>query len=121
MQSMELSNIGLGAVTEKFQDELEKVVANILDPNTKAEVKRKITLTFEFAPDKENRELCDFVVEAESKLAKTRAYENKVQVGQDAEGHTDAMELIARQLSLFPEEEPAPQASSGSNVVAINQ
>ena len=34
---------------------MDKVIQNILDPNTKATAKRKITLTIELTPDDERR------------------------------------------------------------------
>ena len=39
-----------GAIEERVDYETNRVVDNILDPNTKAAAKRKITLTIEFAP-----------------------------------------------------------------------
>lgn len=117
--SMELANIGLGAVAEKFQDELQKVIANILDPNTEAKTRRKITLVFDFEPNPENRDMCGFSVSAESKLAKTKAYENVVRVGMDIEGNTDATELMTQQQqSLFDNEQPAYE---GDNVVPMTK
>lgn len=43
-----------GAFMERTDYEVKKVLDNILDANTKAVEKRKITLTFTFSPD-ENR------------------------------------------------------------------
>lgn len=118
MMSMDLNNIGLGVATEKFQDELHKVIENIVDPNTEAKIKRRITLSFTFEPDPENRERCTFTLDSEAKLAKTRAYENIVQVGMDEEGNTDAMELMAQQQEMFTQPE---QEHHRGKVVNMNQ
>ena len=40
-----------GAVQERVDYEVSRVVDNILDPNTEATAKRKITLTIELKPD----------------------------------------------------------------------
>ena len=39
-----------GAFVERVDYEMHKVIDNILDPNTKATAKRKITLTIELVP-----------------------------------------------------------------------
>lgn len=44
-----------GAITERVDYEMGRVLQNILDPNTKASAKRKITLTVEFLPDDERQ------------------------------------------------------------------
>lgn len=46
---------GRGAFEERVDYEMDKVIQNILDPNTKATAKRKITLTIELTPDDERR------------------------------------------------------------------
>ena len=40
-----------GAFEERVDYEMDKVIQNILDPNTKATAKHKITLTIELTPD----------------------------------------------------------------------
>ena len=42
---LSLETIASGTVPEKFQRALEKVLENILDPNTDAKAKRQITVT----------------------------------------------------------------------------
>ena len=61
-----------GAFEERVDYEMDKVIQNILDPNTKATAKRKITLTIELTPDDERRQI-QVSVTAKSTLA---AYEN---------------------------------------------
>jgi len=43
--------IGRGAMLERFDYELDRIVDNIIDPNTPAEKPRKIQLTITFTPD----------------------------------------------------------------------
>lgn len=42
-----------GAILERVDYEMAKILDNILDANTKATAKRKMTLTLTFAPDDE--------------------------------------------------------------------
>lgn len=44
--------MAMGAIAEITDYEVERVVANIMDPNTAATAKRKITITLTFAPDR---------------------------------------------------------------------
>lgn len=47
---VDLLNICRGAAPDLFHRALQKVNANIKDPNTNSKAKRKITITFEFKP-----------------------------------------------------------------------
>ena len=44
-------DMAMGAIAEITDYEVNRVVANIMDPNTSATAKRKITITLTFAPD----------------------------------------------------------------------
>lgn len=59
-----------GAFEERVDYEMDKVIQNILDLNTKATAKRKITLTIELTPDDERRQI-QASVTAKSTLAPT--------------------------------------------------
>lgn len=63
-----LSEIAEGAVQAKFAKEVKRVCENILDLNTDAGKKRKITLTLTYIPD-DQRNSVDVLVEAKSTLA----------------------------------------------------
>ena len=59
-----IMSMARGAFEERVDYEMDKVIQNILDPNTKATAKRKITLTIELTPD--HRRLRDGQVYARS-------------------------------------------------------
>ena len=59
-----------GAIEERVDYEMDRVMTNILDPNTKASQKRKITLSIELMPD-EDRQQIRVSVTAKSTLAPT--------------------------------------------------
>ncbi len=65
--TLTLANLGEQA-QEAFQRELDKVLENVLDPNTDATAKRKVTLTLVIAPTKA-RDSAAIAVRAESRLA----------------------------------------------------
>ena len=64
---------------------MDKVIQNILDPNTKATAKRKITLTIELTPDDERRTI-GVSVTAKSTLAATNPVATALYVTSDGNG-----------------------------------
>lgn len=63
-----LSTLADGAVELRFQEELEKLLANVDDPNTDAEKRRDLVVKLSFAPSKSRREI-EVSIEVSSKLA----------------------------------------------------
>lgn len=57
-----------GGVTERFNDELKRVLENVFDPNTDAKKKRGITMSISITPN-ERRDAAEFKVEVKSTLA----------------------------------------------------
>lgn len=103
---LNLENIGLGAVTEKFDDELFKVIGNILDPNTEVKTIRKITIDVKIKPNPDDRELCQMEVSVSSKLAPTKTLVSQLSVGLDRKtGEVNAVESVPQQRSLFPDQD----------------
>jgi hypothetical protein len=66
-KTITLAGLQEGAVEERFQVALGKVLDNIADPNTEPEKARRITLTFIFSPDKERRH-CALAIDVSEKL-----------------------------------------------------
>lgn len=75
-----LGTIADGVAEELFRGEHERVLANILDPNTAAGAKRKITLTLTFEPN-ENRRDVKVTVESKCALAPLRGHSGTIYVG----------------------------------------
>lgn len=116
MSVLPLESIGLGVVTEKYDDELCKVIDNVLDLNTDPKTQREINIKLKFKPDPENREKVSFEALVSSKLAPTKTYISSVTVGIDRRnGEMAAIENVAQQQSLFPEGE-----KGGDNVTPIS-
>lgn len=102
MIEITLANFGGGALEERFQDELKKVIKNIQDPNTDAEAKRTIDIKVTVQPMKGNRDICGYVASCSSKLGKDTALEGFITAGMDPiTGLIEASEHRPRQGTLF--------------------
>lgn len=95
---LSLDSLAQGAAVELFNCELQNVLENILDPNTKATSTRNVTLTFTIKPDEE-RDFGHGTVEVKSKLAPVKGVGMPVYIGKRA-GRAVAMERDSRQLEF---------------------
>lgn len=90
---LDLSHIAEGGLQEKLDNELEKVFDNILDLNTEAKAKRKITITLTMSSNEE-RTVVDTVMDVKAKLAPQNAVATTILVGRDFDtGQVHANEL----------------------------
>lgn len=90
---LDLSHIAEGGLQEKLDNELEKVFDNILDLNTDAKAKRKITITLTMSSNEE-RTVVDTVMDVKAKLAPQNAVATTILVGRDFDtGMVHANEL----------------------------
>lgn len=94
-------NLGCGAAEERFEDALQKVLANILDPNTKAEAIREITLKVKVKPNDLRNEAV-VLIECVPKLAPIKSFPTRIFIGQSIGGKPEAHEANANQYVLFP-------------------
>lgn len=99
-----LETMAKGAVLERFDRELTKVIRNILDPNTEAKAVRKIKIELVLKPD-EDRESADIQVKTSSSEAPPRAISSRVYIGR-RNGEPVAVEFDPRQPDLFTHGEP---------------
>jgi hypothetical protein len=110
MQNVTLDTIGGGALPELFAAELARVLANIADPNTKAESKREIAIKVTFAP-KADRDVADVSLVCSSKLAGIVKVSTTVFMGKQA-GKLVAVENDPRQSTLFDDPSAKPQLAA---------
>lgn len=82
---MALATMANGALEELFKHELDKVVENIVDPNTSEKAKRKITLEIEFKPTDDNRDLIGVEIKTKTSLAPTNGVQTKMVLGLDGD------------------------------------
>ena len=100
-----------GAIMERVDYEMNTVIDNILDPNTKATAKRKLTITIEFTPD-DNRQTIGVQSSVKSSLCPTNPVATALYVSSGERGSASAVEMVPNipgQSNLFGEdEEEAP-------------
>lgn len=89
---IDLSTFANGAVAERFDLELKKVLENISDPNTDAKKARKLTLTVTLKADDE-RDIAFVDVVAKSALAPAKGIETKIILDTDSNGKITGAEL----------------------------
>lgn len=90
---LQLSELANGAVQEKLDGELQKLFANIHDPNTAATAKRGVTIKLEFKPD-ETRKVISLSSDFTTKLAPVEGVATTVLTGKDlTTGKVEAHEL----------------------------
>jgi|LDZT01.1.fsa_nt_gi hypothetical protein len=93
-----LDNLGRGAAVEKFDDCLQEVLDNIIDPNTGIET-RSVTLKVSIKPN-DKRTLCTVAIKCESKLASAKPFITEMFVG------TDGNKAVATEHNPNQEEIP---------------
>lgn len=100
-----------GAIEERVDYEMSRVIDNILDPNTEPTAKRKLNLTIEFKPDA-NRQVISVITTAKSQLCPTNSVATSLFITGDEQGEVTAVEMVPNipgQLDFTGgEQEPAP-------------
>ncbi|MBO8083177.1 hypothetical protein F6P92_05100 [Streptococcus suis] len=92
---LDLSNIADGGLQEKLNNELARVIENILDPNTDPTVKREVSIKLVLKPN-DQRNSVDTIMEVKSKLAPQVKLSTTILVGQNYEtGEIHANELLS--------------------------
>ena len=91
-QIKQLDELMDGALTERFNMEMERVLSNVFDPNTNAKAKRQIQIIIEIAPN-ERRDAAEFKVDVKSKIAPPEAIAQTVFLHMDDVGNVTATEM----------------------------
>lgn len=82
MERVNLETFAGGALQEKFDDALEKVLQNMMDPNTPHKNKRKIQVEVTFAQN-EDRNDTSVDVSVVTKLAAVKPANTRMAIGKD--------------------------------------
>lgn len=100
-----LITLNQGAAIELFQKSLDKVLANIADPNCEAEAKRSIALKITFKPRNDRSGIrAEVEIECETKLAAHRGSTTTVFIDK-VDGELAAVESDPTQGALFDKSE----------------
>lgn len=106
-----LLQMAKGAIQERVDYEVSRVVDNILDMNTEAKVKRKVVLTIVMVPD-EDRQVVKIEASAKSTLAPVVPVGTSLVITADGNGEMILAEIVPQvpgQMSLTGEEQEAPK------------
>lgn len=106
-----IMQMGRGAFMERADYEMDRVIDNILDVNTKATAKRKITITLELVPD-EARQQIGVNVTAKSTLAVTNPATTTLFVTNDENGEMMVVEAVPQvpgQMAMDAPEQESPK------------
>ncbi|WFB60541.1 replication terminator protein [Paenibacillus sp. BR1-192] len=87
-----LESLANGGVVERFEQELEKVFANIGDPNTNAKATRKISLALTIKPD-DKREVAEVTIQATTTSAPSKELMTTIIMDRDNDGKVVGAEL----------------------------
>lgn len=111
MDKKSILEMSRGAIMERVDYEMGKVIDNILDPNTKANAKRKLTITLELVPDNERQQI---VVQttAKSTLVPTTPIITSLYVTGDGNGEMAVVEMVPQipgQMGMDGGEQDSPK------------
>lgn len=81
-----------GALTERFNYEMDRVLQNVFDLNADPKKKRQIQIVIEITPN-ERRDAAEFKVDVKSKLAQPMPVAQTVMLYQDDDGNVTATEI----------------------------
>ena len=110
-QRSSLLQMAKGAIQERVDYEVSRVVDNILDMNTEAKVKRKVTLTIVMVPD-DDRQVVKIEASAKSTLAPVTPVGTSLVITADGNGEMMLAEIIPQvpgQISMTGEVQEAPK------------
>lgn len=100
-----------GAIEEKVDYEVSRVIDNILDVNTKPDAKRKIVITLEFMPNAERKRIA-IAATAKSTLCPTSAVTTSMMITSNGNGEMVVAEMVPQipgQLNMDGTEQAKPK------------
>ena len=93
MDRKSILDMAMGAFKERADYEMSKVIENILDPNTRADKKRSITVVVELLPDSERQNLRISTV-VKSKLEPTNPISTSLFITGNENGEPTIVEMV---------------------------
>lgn len=106
-----LLQMAKGAIQERVDYEVSRVVDNLLDMNTEAKAKRKVVLTIVMATD-DDRRVVKVEASAKSTLAPVTPIGTSLVITADGNGEMMLAEIIPQvpgQISMAGDEQEAPK------------
>ena len=110
-QIRQLDELMDGALTERFNREMDRVLQNVFDPNTDPKAKRQIQIIVEIKPN-EARDRAEFKVDLKTKIAPPVPMVQMCFLYQNDAGDVTAAEItreIPGQMDMDGGEQPLPR------------
>lgn len=110
MDNAHLLDVAHGAIQERLDYELSKVIDNIDDLNTKADAVRKLTLTLSLKPDSERQNI-KMSTQVKSTLVPTNNIESALYLTESDEGKAlvEMLPQVPGQMALDGSEQDEPK------------
>lgn len=112
MNNKSIIDMANGAIKERVDYEMPRIIDNIMDPNTRADKKRSLTLQLDFTPDADRRQI-NVSVTAKSKLEPTNPVTTALHITGDSNGEVQAVEMVPQipgQQDVYGREQEEPAA-----------
>lgn len=90
--NVDLTDMANGAIQEKLEHVMGEVLDNILNPNTDAKKKRKVTINLVLTPN-ENRDAVTLDAQVKPALVPEESATTTILVGRNGKGNIEANEL----------------------------
>ena len=120
MSKVNLEEFAGGALQEKFDDAMEKVLVNLMDPNTPWKNKRKISVEITFEQN-EDRDDTSVNVSVVPKLAPVKPITTRMVIGKDiCTGEVFAQEYGSQCKGQMTLDDYSSQQVVGNDVVDID-
>lgn len=108
MIQLNVQTLASGGLIERIQEEIQRAIANICDPNTPAKKARTVTMKMTIKPN-EPRNMADVSVLVSSTLCPAEPIETGIYIGQDVRtGEVSASEVVSGEIpnqNMLPEME----------------
>lgn len=112
MKNKSIIDMAQGAIKERVDYEMAHVLDNIMDPNTRADKRRTLTIQLNFVPDADRRQI-GVSVTAKSKLEPTNPVATSLYITGDNNGEVQAVEMVPQipgQQDVYGREQEEPAA-----------
>ncbi|OUA60387.1 replication terminator protein [Bacillus thuringiensis] len=119
---IDLNSFADGALFERVNIELKKVLENIADPNTDPKKVRKINITIAVAGDQQ-RDVLNCKVQAKTTLVPATEVESKIVMDYDNDGNLVGQELVSGVIgqTFYDPGEEVIKNDVGDKVVDLRQ
>ena len=119
--NVQLSEIDNGGLQQRFENELARVIENIIDPNTDPDKKRKIQINIEVVP-KGNRDDVALAMEVKSTLLPRRKVYADVLIDTDGEGvYANELRSGVRGQTFFDPADSTLKTDEGEPIEKIEE